>query len=434
MVTVPLGVMAYKRTYAGEPEIKLINRWLEKNPANLREKIALISRPGETSLGQFSTGRNRGAASFEGLFNSDLFIVFGTTLYRVAVGTAAVTPITGVVQDNGFVYFTWMKGAGYEYLFISDGSTLQYYNTHALGTLTTAGTGTDITDVAGGGIIIKINTTHYAWSANVDTGTPDGTSSKPYRALLGTASVTVTQDEDSLANMVKLLNFTGTPGIDFSSGVDGPSTDVSASSTATTLNVVALIDLSAGNLIATVVDSGSGASWGAATLTGGGGQVLQTSPMPSAGEVPTSITQLAGDVLVTVGGTQHFRWLEPGSLVFDPLNFASKESNPDPINSMTTIGDQVIICGAGSTENWYATGDFGAPFAPVEGRVYNRGALAGTECKVNDSLILVGNDGKVYAIGYSSGDTSQYGVHRISTNAIEERIRVQMRLLQGLAP
>lgn len=432
MTTVPLGQSAYKRTYSGEPEIKLVNRFLEKNPTNLKEHVALLSRPGEASLASFAGGLNRGSASFTGLFGSDLFVVFGTSLYRFSAATGEVIPVTGTVANNGFVYFSWMKGPGYEFLFISDGQTLWYYNTHAIGTLTAAAGGASITDVAGGGIIINIGGVFYAWSASVDSGAPAGTVANPYRALLGTASAGVTQDQASLANMVLLLNFTGNPGIDFSTAIVAPSVNVTATSDATKLYLTAVPDLAAGNLIATLVQSGAGAAFGAATLTGGGNQILQAIALPGATEVPASLTALSSSVLVAVGASQKAYFLLPGSVVLDPLNFFSKESHPDNITSMTTVGDQAIICGVGSTENWYATGNADAPFLPVDGRVYQRGCLAGTECAVGDALFLVGNDGVVYSIGYGYGETAQYGVHRVSTHAIEERIRVQMRILQGL--
>jgi hypothetical protein len=135
-----------------------------------------------------------------------------------------------------------------------------------------------------------------------------------------------------------------------------------------------------------------------------------------------------------VGNTQKFYWLNPGELVIDPLNFAEKESNPDNILDMNTVGDQVLISGTESTENWYATGNFDAPFAPVAGRVYQRGIIEGTPANVGDSVCIVGNDGVVYLVGTLYGSDLPYGVHRISTNGIEERVRTQTRMEQGLPP
>lgn len=440
MVTVPLGQSAYKRQFAGEPEIKLINRFLEKNPANLIEHVALLTRPGSTSLGKFPGGRIHATYSKTGLFSGDLFIASGPSLYRLTT-TNVVLPITGtIVNNNTFVYGTWMKGIGYEFLFVSDGQTLQFYSTRALGTLSLTGSGGAntpqvITDFRSSGQVIEIGGTYYGWSADVNSGTRAGTSANPYLALLGTAALDsngLAYDASSLSEMASLLNFSGISGFDYSSTVPGANPNVTATATATALAVTAIQDLAAGNLVTTSIFSGSNVAWAATTLTGGGNQALQTVTGMGAGELPGSLTSVSNYVLVGVAGTNKFYFINPGETVIDPLNFASKESNPDNITSMTTVGDQAIICGDGSTENWYATGDFSAPFAPVKGRVYRRGCLAGTECAVGDSLFLVGEDGVVYMIGYNYGDTSQYGVHRVSTHAIEERIRVQMRLLQGL--
>ena len=68
MVTLPLGVGAYERNYAGEPEVKLVNRFLEVAPTNLRERIALLSRPGTNQLDAFGSGPIRGNYSKPGLF------------------------------------------------------------------------------------------------------------------------------------------------------------------------------------------------------------------------------------------------------------------------------------------------------------------------------------------------------------------------------
>ena len=436
MVTVPVGLGAYQRNYAGEPEIRLLNRFLETNPTNQREKVALLTRPGTNSLGQCPGGANRGCFSKPGLFNSDLFVVFGSNLYRLT-STGLIIPITGTLANNGsFIYFTWMKGIGYEFMFVSDGVTLWYYTTRAIGTLTVAGSGGDNPPNNITGQIIDINGTYYSWASNVNPGSPpNGTSGAPYLALLGTGvpdGLGFTYDASSLSNMALLLNYGGVVGDNYSSTVPGASPDVTATATGTTLVLTAVADLAAGNAVTTSVYSGSDVSFGATTLTGGGNQALQAVTGMGDGEAPGALEQQSSYVLIAVGNTTKFYWLNPGTVVIDPLNFASKESNPDPITGMGTIGDQTIITGAGSTENWYATGQLAAPFAPIEGRVYRRGVIPGTEVVVKDSLMVVGDDGIVYTIGYNWGDTSQYGVHRTSNHGIEERIRTQMRIMQGL--
>src|ERR1700744_1446614 len=126
MPTLPLGVGAYKRQYAGEPEIKLQNRFLEMTPTNLREKMALLSRCGTSMLSAFAGGVMRAVYSTPGLFNGDLFAVSGKNFWRYSV-EAVKTQIIGVINGTAYPTTTWQKGIGYQRIFIADGLLLQYY-------------------------------------------------------------------------------------------------------------------------------------------------------------------------------------------------------------------------------------------------------------------------------------------------------------------
>ena len=421
MVTLPLGVGAYERNYAGEPEVKLVNRFLEVAPTNLRERIALLSRPGTNQLDAFGSGPIRGNYSKPGLFGGDLFVVSGSAIYRYDQAGVKTT-ITSLINGTGHPNVTWMKGIGYEFLFIADGLLLQYYSggTRATGVLTYT-PGAITTQV------VEIGGVYYGWNAAVDTGSPDGTVSAPWLAAPGT---------DPIQALANLINFDGVRGVDFSTALGGPNPDYSAVAAggppALTLTVTAASEYAAGNSISTTV-SGSALAWAHTTLLGGGTHALHGVPMPD-GLGSKALATVSGYVLVSVANSQKFFWLNPGEVTIDPLNFAEKESNPDNIVDMLTVGDQVLITGQGSTENWYATGDINAPFAPVEGRVYARGTIDGTTVVMHDSVVLVGDDGIVYQIGYQYGSTSQWGVHRISNHGIEERIRVQLRREQGYPP
>jgi hypothetical protein len=424
MVTIPLGLNTYDRIEVGKPEIELQNRYVEKDAANLREKISLIGRPGAASLVQVTDTPNRGNVFKPGLFQDDLFIFSGASLFRYN-SAGVLTQITGTIAGSGFPYATWMKGIGYEYLFIADGTNFWYFSEHANGILT----------LSGGAIstqVIQIGGIYYSWSATVDPGTtPDGTSAKPYLALLGTG---LSADADSLSNMAALINFSGTSGLTYSSSVPGANASVTATPLESTLSVTAIVNTLAGNAIATTIFSGSFLTWTGTTLTGGAGTALRAVTGYGPGETIKALTSVSSYVLASVADTQKFYWINPGDVTIDPLNFAEKESNPDNILDMLTVGDQGLLMGNGSTENWYATGDFTAPFAPVEGRVYQRGVVEGTPVVVGDSTFLVGNNGIVYEIGYSYGTEATWGVHRVSTNSIEERIRRQLRYEQGLTP
>lgn len=414
MATIPLGLGAYKRSVAGEPEIQLVNRFVEKAITNLEEHVALLARPGTTSLATFAGGVQRRSFAREGLFNGDLFQVSGNNLWRYA-SDGTKTQITGVIYGTGQPYVTWMKGEGYEYMFIADGLLLQYYNggTYATGTLTlTPSTPPDISTQK-----ITIGGATYSWNNSVDTNAPDGTVSHPWLCKLGA------DDAGSLANMASMINYGGIPGVDFSTALPGPSTDYIATSTATTLVITLRSSFLTGSTFSTSV-TGAHLAWGAATLTGGDTHALAQVVTPD-GVAIKALASLAGFVLASVGNSRKFFFIQPGEVTIDPLDFAEKESNPDNILDMLTAGDQTLIMGDGSTESWYATGDLDAPFAPVKGLAYSRGIVEGTPVLVKDNIILVGNDQIVYSIGAG-------GVVPISDNGIAERIRTQLRREAGL--
>lgn len=450
---IPLGAGAYRRLATGEPEIRLENRYVETNPVDQKDGAALIARPGTTALATFGDGPIRRCFNKQGLFNSDLFVVSAATLYRYTAD-GAQTAITGTVSGTGSPAFAWMKGIGYQYLFIADGLSLQYYaggslatGTLSLPTAQTYGavmsfgvfsfTGHPPSPVgkavlAFGGIayaptvsnlitsqIIEIGGIYYSWLAD-PSGDADGTSADPWAAKRGA------NDAESFANMANLLNFNGVAGVDFSANLSGANTLVTATSTATALVVTAIADDTDGSDITTSVFVGSDLSWGASTLVGGNVHALVVIPM-SDGKKALSLASLAGFVLVSIAESQEFFFILPGEVTVDPLNFAEKEAAPDSIIDMLTVGDFVFLIGKGETEAWYATGDALAPFAPQQGRAYQRGVVEGTAVIVKDGVALVGNDGIVYGVDGS-------GLQRISDHGIEERIRRQLRREQGLTP
>lgn len=433
MTSVPLGRGAYKRLYAGAPEVKLLNRFLEANPANPTEGTSVLARPGTTRIADFSPGSwaglqsMRGNFTLSGLFGDVLWVVCGQKLYFVD-DSMNIVQVTGTLTGTQTPEIAWQAGAGYQRLWIADGGLLYYYDgdANAAGTLTFSGTVTQ-------GTVVQVGSTYYIFRnapTPVSAWPEDGSVTKPYSVMtnFGTSG-------DPLTQLYLAITATGRANADYSANIVKPNPQVTVYRVdATHLQFTASVAGISGNSVATVV-TGAGASFGAATLTGGIG-VLNSCAMPDPSQQALSLTQVSGYVLVSVANTQQFYWINPGDTTIDSLNFASKESSPDAITSMRTVGDQVLIMGSKSTENWYATGDSTAPFAPIEGRVYARGVLQDTPVVVDDAVILVGDDGRVYSIGFQSGDTSDvgWGVLRISNNGIEERIRRQVRRELGLNP
>jgi hypothetical protein len=240
--------------------------------------------------------------------------------------------------------------------------------------------------------------------------------------------------------LVLAIMDSGTPGVDYSSTIGGANTQVTAASDglnpAVKVTFSSIAKTTAANSITFAVTGGTALNAsGTGTLVNGGINALIGCTIPG-GLTPISITQVSSYLLVAISNSQQFYWVNPGDTTINALNFASKESSPDNILCMRAVGDQVLIMGEKSTENWYATGNSQAPFAPIEGRVYARGVVPGTPVVVDDGIILVGEDGRVYNIGYAYGDNTdaQFGVNRISNNGIEERIRYQLRREAGLTP
>ena len=442
MTSVLIGKGAYERLYAGAPLIELLNRWLEANPANLREGTAVLARPGTTQIvppfnaGTFTGyGAMRGNYSLNGLFGGDLFTVCGSKIYRLTDngdGTITITNIVGTISGAGYPEVAWQAGGGYQRLWISDGTLLQYYSgiSAASGTLTQGGAIVPGTDV------FEVNGVYYGFGTTFSSSDA-GTSSHPFIVNPTTTGSIL----DPLNQVVLAITATGISGTDYSSTITGPNSAVTAANNsgvtpATSIKISALTSGTGGNSILFTVVSGTAlTASGSGTLANGGIHALQGCTMPG-GVTPGSITQVSSYVLVSESNSQEFFWVKPGETTIDPLNFASKESSPDPIICMRAVGDQVLVMGSKSTENWYATGNLAAPFAPIEGRVYARGVMVGTPVVVDDGIVLVGDDGRVYSIGYQPGDSTDtaWGVNRISNNGIEERVRYQNRRLDGLIP
>lgn len=419
MTTLPLGYGAYKRAAGGFPEVKLINRFLESAPTNLKEKVALIARPGTNLLERFppdtDTGRIRGVYSEAGTFNGDLFVVSGQNLYRY--DGSVRTLIGGEIKGDGRPSVAFDKGAGYERLFIADGVLLNYYGggTHATAVLTDDGSATYT------GAVIAIGGVYYGWTeGDVDDGPPDGTSGAPFLCRTGSGAA------EALSNMAAMLNFDGTPGTDFSSTLSGPNTLVTAEANTDdgTLTLTARVETAAGNNITVSVSGDEHLSWDGATLSGGGSHSLHGIPMP--GGLPAKLcASLNHYIWIGVADSQRFYWIKPGETSIDPLLFAEAESSPDPVHGLERVGDTMVVLGAASTEFWAATGDANIPFAPIQGRTLSRGVVEGTAVAVDErTIILVGDDGKVYAISGAP--------QRISDHSIEERIRRQLRREAGL--
>jgi hypothetical protein len=193
-------------------------------------------------------------------------------------------------------------------------------------------------------------------------------------------------------------------------------------STANTLNVQALVAGVGGNSIVTTTTI-PGGSWTGATLGGGAGEATTIVDLPD-GLPAISVGFIASYVIVVPGPVPGYKgrffWINPGETTILPLNFATAERSPDPLYAVRVVGDQFWLFGTNTTEIWYPTGDLNAPFQRVQGQVFDRGIVQGTDVQIKNAVIVVDTDGVVYSL-------SQGSIKRLSNNATEEQIRTALR-------
>jgi hypothetical protein len=132
-----------------------------------------------------------------------------------------------------------------------------------------------------------------------------------------------------------------------------------------------------------------------------------------------SVDVFNGYVLASVATSDRFYWLQPGSLQFQALDFATAEHFPDKILQIRVVGDEFWLLGEKSVEVWRATGQGSAPFERVEGRAFNFGIYGGTAVRMKDtSVVLVADDGTVFDIRGTPKEISNPAIAEKTRNAI----------------
>lgn len=105
MVGIPLGIGAFTRQPANEPEVILKNMLVEKAISGAAEtEVERLQRPGLANFRTVAAGSlNRGVHYTQGLFGSQPLSVIGTTLYKFTDTTS--TSLGTVANDGGLVEF-----------------------------------------------------------------------------------------------------------------------------------------------------------------------------------------------------------------------------------------------------------------------------------------------------------------------------------------
>lgn len=408
MSEVLLGHADYLREVAKEAHVVTLNRYYEANPVLVPDsQTALIARPGQRRWLYVGDGPIRATYSQSGTFGDALFVVSGSGIYKVTTDGTATLLTAGLLNNGGSVSMvaTGNIGDTPEFLFVADGRNLWLYveDGFATGTLTGVPANTDV---------IQIGTTYYKFtSASVDAGAPAGTLANPWLVALGLGPA------NSFQNLASAINFTGTPGTDYSTATTVNPDALSIDNEANSLTVRAIALGADGNSVATT-ETGAALAWTSITLDGGGDPSMTTVSTPD--DVGIISVGYSASYVICIpaqgqGINGRFFWIDPGETTIDELDFATAESAPDPIFNVIVFGDQFWLPGSTTTEVWYFTGNIDAPVLRLQGVAFNRGTWEGTAVAVKESMIIVDSDGGVFQV---SG-----GLNRISNPAIEERIR-----------
>lgn len=154
------------------------------------------------------------------------------------------------------------------------------------------------------------------------------------------------------------------------------------------------------------------------------GSTVATISVPD-NQAVSSVATLNGYFIFSIKNTQKFYWLKPGSLVVDPLNFASAERIPDPIISVNVVSDEVWFLGLSGPEVWTPTGDSNAPFQRVSGRVYKEG------CHSRDAVVATAIDGLpalIWVTDTKAVVKAQGAPSKVSNESVEEILKTSDEL------
>jgi hypothetical protein len=124
-----------------------------------------------------------------------------------------------------------------------------------------------------------------------------------------------------------------------------------------------------------------------------------------------------GSLFVAVRGdtSGKFYWSARSTARRGTLNFATAEREPDSLQDIMNLGDNIWLFGQQSIESWAHTGDAALPFTRNEQVAFDQGIMAtGCVCAADNSLFFIGNKRIVFRL--------EDVPTRISDSGIEERL------------
>lgn len=149
------------------------------------------------------------------------------------------------------------------------------------------------------------------------------------------------------------------------------------------------------------------------------GTNLAVAPVMDADDNPydvRAVGYLGGYFIAVRDGTNRFYWsTSQNGRLWDGLDFAAAESEPDELIEVYVVNDGLWLMGAETVEFWQLTGA-DPPFARVEGFLLKKGMIAtGCAAEADNTLFWWGHDNRIYR-------AAQGAPQGVSDNAIEEQL------------
>lgn len=148
------------------------------------------------------------------------------------------------------------------------------------------------------------------------------------------------------------------------------------------------------------------------------GTTLAVETMPTGGGW-VHVSYLNGFWFAVENGTQKLYYLQPGSVIWDALDFVSAEKAPDTLQAAVPVNDELWLFGIDSLEVWALTGQPDPPIARVGGVVFERGCnQRNTIAQGDNTVYWVGQDNSLAPTVYRGRN----GPEKVSNPAIEQKL------------
>lgn len=160
------------------------------------------------------------------------------------------------------------------------------------------------------------------------------------------------------------------------------------------------VDMTYNGLVVLMVDGTSGYTYTVASTT-----FVEIAD----GDFPdgvTTCTWLDGQFIVGGDGTDTF-FISPDGTAWDPLDFATAESNPDGLVRVFANNGEVLLFGDNTLEPWGNNGQGDFPFSPIKGGISTFGLAARwSMCEFNSGIaaLMIPTGGQVQVM-FISGYT-----------------------------